>query len=682
MILSSDQAKACRRIGETEWTVFDEDNYIDTNAAYTIRRANGQIAVFFYNKSLSDAVSFEHLLRDADQLANRILTLNEPAEDTETAQNENEQAEAKPKPQCVKITDETLAAIVADGKVFGHHEPFADMCLSGLISKYGIDSDQIRFMNPAEYLSECPPEWEIMLHIGEDHLGSSWSCPHGVGRWYRECGCKFGQDSSQQWRTPFRDALNLIKNEADEIYVRYAGLLVDCPNEVRNDYIAFIDSGYDMGQLGWLTAHALHTLTEDETANLLQLLEAQRCAVMSFCSDAWCSDDIYSEAALKSLRLAHRAVNILECYGSKIRSTVEDKLNEAKSNYPGKDSGRAILDYYIYGSTIGYEQIINNMLSVYRIQKNLDMSRFALFGMYHFSDLTVEAAAGHNDLYIGEVTVTDRRVAVKRKFSYIYQIVSDKSYRLFVANEDKAGLLMAQADYIAKGGNASFDGCIMMTENDLDSRIKTFILEHRYQSYTHALLNQNIAGYGDVRQQAASYMSAGIGLPIVLSSQLLSCADSIIEDIASKLVTFPTADEYKLLHEVFVLTGHFGLHPHSQHLSQRLITILTEQLDRMNDILGSVCSDAVILMQFCNKMGLNDVRVASENVIFAVFRQWTARILETLPTVNDEQRRNEYLLRYKQLIIMADLCNISASSARKSMMNYLTNSETDNPHRF
>ena len=102
----------------------------------------------------------------------------------------------------------------------------------------------------------------------------------------------------------------------------------------------------------------------------------------------------------------------------------------------------------------------------------------------------------------------------------------------------------------------------------------------------------------------------------------------------------------------------------------------------MNDILGNVCSDAVILMQFCNKMGLNDVRVASENVIFAVFRQWTARILETLPTVNDEQRRNEYLLRYKQLIIMADLCNISASSARQSMMNYLTNSETDNPHRF
>ena len=684
VILSSDQAKACRRInddenGDRSWYVFDEDNYIDTNAAYTIRRAHGEIAVFFYNKAISDAVSFEHLLRDANALADRILTANETPDENET-NNENEENQ-QPKPQCMKVTDDTLVTIAADGKVFGHYEPFADMCLSGLIARYVVGSNDIRLLNPAEYLAEYQPEYEVLLNLGEDNLGSSWSCPHGVGRWYRECGCRSG-DGSQSWRTALRDALNTVKNEADEIFLRYAVGKVDSAIDVRNDYIEFINSGYDISHIEWLTRHAVRELSNDEILNILRLLEAERCAMMSFCSDAWVGDDIYSEATLQSLRLAHRVMNILECDGSKIRSTVEDKLAEARSNYPGKDNGRAILEYYIYGGTLEFHHIINNMLAVYRIQRHLDMSQFALFGMYQFNNLTVEAAAGHDDIYTGEVSVADRRITAEEKFTYIYQILSDKSYRVFIADEEHSAFLLAQTDFIAKGGNASGEGCLMLTESDLDNEIKSFILEHRYQSYTHSLLNQNIAVYGDVHKQVSSYMSAGMPLPIVLSSQLLACADSIIEDIASKLVTFPTVAEYKLLHEVFMLSGHFGLHPHSQHLTERFIAIMTESLSGLSDICCGVCSDVVVLLQFCNKMGLDGVRIASENVIFPVFRHWTGWILENLPSVTDESLRNEYLLRYKQLIIMADQCNISASSVRKSMMNYLTNSETDNPHRF
>ena len=131
-----------------------------------------------------------------------------------------------------------------------------------------------------------------------------------------------------------------------------------------------------------------------------------------------------------------------------------------------------------------------------------------------------------------------------------------------------------------------------------------------------------------------------------------------------------------------MLSGHFGLHPHSQHLTQRFISILTDGLSGLNDILNGIYSDVVVMLQFCNKIGLDGVRIASENVIFPVFRRWTGWILDNLPSVTDESLRNEYLLRYKQLIIMADQCNISASSERKRMMSYLTDSETDNPHRF
>ncbi|MBP5450305.1 MAG: DUF3536 domain-containing protein, partial [Spirochaetales bacterium] len=619
VILSSDQAKACRRInddenGDKSWYVFDEDNYIDTNAAYAIRRAHGEIAVFFYNKAISDAVSFEHLLRDADALADRILNVKPAKENIdEPSENDNNTQDKPKKSQCVKVTDDTLVTIAADGKVFGHYEPFADMCLSGLITKYGIDSDQIRFMNPAEYLSECPPEFEILLRIGDDNLGSSWSCPHGVGRWYRDCGCRSGNDShNQEWRMPMRDALNLVKNEADEIFLRYADSLTDNPNAVRNEYIDFVDNGYDMSHIACITDHAKRQLTENEITDMLQLLEAQRCYLMSFNSDGWNGSDITDTAAIWNLSYAHRTLNILEYYGSKIRLLFEEKLFEAKSNIVKYDNGREILKYFVYDSAAGYEFIINNMLAVYRLQKCIDKSQFRLFSLYNFDSITVESVDGCSDLYYGEVVISDRRTVIRSKWTFIYQIVSAKSYRLFISDESHSDLLLGQTDFIAKGGNAVCEGCSLLTENDLHPEIKSFVLNNRYRSYIQTLMNQNIANYGDVRMLVNAYKTLGMDLPDYLQSQLVVCADAFIRDISQKLTTFPTVDEYHLLNEIFSLLDYYHLKPHCRMLEERFSTILIEQLSSSQDILSLPYSDVVIMLQFCGRTGLQIDRTSVE----------------------------------------------------------------------
>ncbi|NJK72544.1 MAG: DUF3536 domain-containing protein, partial [Synechococcaceae cyanobacterium SM2_3_60] len=47
---------------------------------------------------------------------------------------------------------------------------------------------------------------------------TAWSCPHGVGRWERHCGCASEGGYQQHWRQPLRQALNTLRDQLVEIY--------------------------------------------------------------------------------------------------------------------------------------------------------------------------------------------------------------------------------------------------------------------------------------------------------------------------------------------------------------------------------------------------------------------------------------------------------------------------------
>ena len=96
-----------------------------------------------------------------------------------------------------------LINIATDGETYGHHHHFGDMALAYCLH-YIESTDVAKLTVYGEYLEKYPPEYEI--EIVEN---SSWSCYHGVERWRSNCGCNLGW-GSQEWRTPLREAMDLL----------------------------------------------------------------------------------------------------------------------------------------------------------------------------------------------------------------------------------------------------------------------------------------------------------------------------------------------------------------------------------------------------------------------------------------------------------------------------------------
>ena len=68
----------------------------------------------------------------------------------------------------------------------------------------------VRLTIYGEFLESHPP-----THEAEIHQPSAWSCPHGVDRWRRDCGCNSGGHGgwNQAWREPLRNALDWLRDQ-------------------------------------------------------------------------------------------------------------------------------------------------------------------------------------------------------------------------------------------------------------------------------------------------------------------------------------------------------------------------------------------------------------------------------------------------------------------------------------
>ncbi len=157
-------------------------------------RTGRTISAFFYHPTLASDISFGHALKDADKLYNQLLDIK-----------------AKDK--------ERLIHTATDGEIYGHHEPFGDMALAALINKVKT-RDDFEFTNYATYLEDHPATLHAELKPGEESKGTSWSCSHGVSRWYKDCGCHTGGKDTwnQKWRTPLRNSLNILGDLIDETF--------------------------------------------------------------------------------------------------------------------------------------------------------------------------------------------------------------------------------------------------------------------------------------------------------------------------------------------------------------------------------------------------------------------------------------------------------------------------------
>jgi hypothetical protein len=313
VILAPNQAKRVRPLGGGSWTDVSGGR-IDPRRAYRVklRRAAGKggtIDAFFYDGPISAAISFDHLLRNASGLADRIQAI---------ARGGGEDA---------------LIHAATDGEIYGHHEPFGDMCLAYLVTREG-PLRGFRCTNYGHYLDLHPPQHEVELDLGEDGAGSSWSCAHGIDRWRRDCGCSTGGQPgwNQKWRATLRRGLEHLRERLLEIYLAGVPDLVRDPWEARDGYIEVLLDPTG-GRERFIEKHAVGTLSPAQRQKLWRLLESQHQGMLMFTSCAWFFADLAGLEVQQNLAYAARAIELAQPYG---RVDLEEELlahlAEARSN--------------------------------------------------------------------------------------------------------------------------------------------------------------------------------------------------------------------------------------------------------------------------------------------------------------------------------------------------------------
>ncbi|MBN2859376.1 MAG: DUF3536 domain-containing protein [Sphaerochaetaceae bacterium] len=278
------------------------------------------IPVFFYHPDLASSISFGHLLHDADAMYRTIRDIRD--------------ADNVP-----------LINTATDGEIYGHHEPFGDMALAALVKK-SCEKNDFTLTNYATYLSEHPASRKAILHLGEEGRGTSWSCSHGVSRWYKDCGCHTGGQEgwNQKWRTPLREAFDYLARRIDAAFDQEVAQLTDAtiePDRLLERYVDVMSNFVD-------TPEFFHTLENEgkiirNRQRLAILLEGQKFKHFMYTSCGWFFNDL---AGIEPKQNIMYAVQALNCYKENLsESDVKEFyriLSRAKSNRRNDGSGKSI----------------------------------------------------------------------------------------------------------------------------------------------------------------------------------------------------------------------------------------------------------------------------------------------------------------------------------------------------
>jgi alpha-amylase/alpha-mannosidase (GH57 family) len=317
-ILAPRQAKRVRRIGESGWRKVGGEG-IDPRRPYLCRLPSGRsIALFFYQGAVANDIAFGGLLEDGEDFASRLSGA------------------------FVGDGQVELVHVATDGETYGHHYRFGEMALAYCLDQIE-NRGQARLTVYGEFLEAYPPTHEV--EIAEN---TSWSCAHGIERWRADCGCRIGggDNWTQAWRGPLRDALDWLRDRLAPCYERGMTELGCEPWAARDAYIELLLNREPTVVRAFLGAHAGRELDPAETTRALRLLEMQRHALLMYTSCGWFFDDVSGIETRQILTYAARAIQLAEeAAGVALEDEFLRRLEPAKSNlrHPG-DAARLYRD--------------------------------------------------------------------------------------------------------------------------------------------------------------------------------------------------------------------------------------------------------------------------------------------------------------------------------------------------
>lgn len=316
VILSPEQAERVRPLEGGDWTNVS-DNRVDPGMAYRYFHRDGSkrfIDVFFYDMGIARGIAFEGALISSQAIIDRIGRVGKG--------------------------DGRIVQTATDGESYGHHTKFGDRSLAYALK---VEAAQGGYWvtNYAAFLEKHPPTWEAEIKAGPDGNGTSWSCAHGVGRWFRDCGCQTGgrEGWNQAWRGPLRKAFDFLRDQVQGYFEQERGKLFIDPWAARNDYIELVLDP-SASRKKFLDRQAGRELSEPEQVKALTLLEIQRNAMLMYTSCGWFFTEISGIETVQVLKYAARIFDLMETLGHVSSETAFlEILSEAKSNIPEYGNG-------------------------------------------------------------------------------------------------------------------------------------------------------------------------------------------------------------------------------------------------------------------------------------------------------------------------------------------------------
>jgi alpha-amylase/alpha-mannosidase (GH57 family) len=330
-VLSPHQARRVRPLDAKDWRDVSGAR-IDPRVSYLARLPSGRsIALFFYDGPTSRAVAFEGLLSDGKRFADRLLS----GFDLESES-----------PQLVHIA--------TDGESYGHHHRHGEMALSWALEHIDRDED-VQLTNYGEHLERFPPTHEV--EIVEQ---SAWSCAHGVGRWWSDCGCNSGEHPgwNQRWRTPLRNALDWLRDWTLPRWEARARELFRDPWAARDDYVDVVLDRTPERRAAFLARHAARPLDGAGEVLAWKLCELQRHAMLMYTSCGWFFDELSGVETVQVMQYAGRAAQLAaEALGEDPEPELVRRLGEARSNIAVLGDGARIYARFVKPAMLDLEKV-------------------------------------------------------------------------------------------------------------------------------------------------------------------------------------------------------------------------------------------------------------------------------------------------------------------------------------
>ena len=289
VILGSDQGKFSGARAESR-----------DSGPFQWRRGGLSLAVFRFDRELSQIVSFGDGMADGARLADRIA---------DTA---------------LKLAPGAALMIATDGETFGHHNKHGAAELARALMALERRGDVI-ITNCADYLAAHPAAGSF-----EIASASSWSCPHGIERWRSNCGCRRESNSSQEWRGPFRAAMDFVKNHADATYDRFAPAMVKQPGLILRSAIRLLIDPNPAIHDEFFKRFGVGGEGNRET--ILRMFEMVRAGQAALTSCAWFFDDFAAIEGRIVLRWAARAVELAAEHSASVENELLERLRGINSN--------------------------------------------------------------------------------------------------------------------------------------------------------------------------------------------------------------------------------------------------------------------------------------------------------------------------------------------------------------